>query len=192
MSYAYVLKVEDRWRIINGPCAIPREWEEVHDFHLLSKKELKKYNWAPVIDRCPQDLDEYQQARAEGYIFIEDSEGEIERIEVNYTIYESPPPNINHFTQIIDESSSGWRAEGNKRIREWVFIDLPTPEIWDRVRIYRNGLLNSSDWTQVMDRPDDEFKREWAIYRQKLRDIPQNCEDPRKITWPEQPNKRRN
>lgn len=38
----------------------------------------------------------------------------------------------------------------------------------------RKFLLDDSDWTQVSDAPiSDEDKELWKIYRQKLRDIPQ-------------------
>jgi hypothetical protein len=39
----------------------------------------------------------------------------------------------------------------------------------------RNRKLEASDWTQFVDNPlADEKKNEWAVYRQALRDIPSN------------------
>ena len=39
-------------------------------------------------------------------------------------------------------------------------------------RILRNRKLKNSDWTQANDSPlSDEKKKEWATYRQKLRDL---------------------
>jgi hypothetical protein len=59
---------------------------------------------------------------------------------------------------------------------------------WDRLRIERNALLASSDWTQYTDSPlDDEAKTSWATYRQELRDLPANTDDPANLTWPEVP-----
>lgn len=45
---------------------------------------------------------------------------------------------------------------------------------WHKVLMVRKFLLDDSDWTQVSDAPiSDENKELWKIYRQKLRDIPQ-------------------
>ena len=50
-----------------------------------------------------------------------------------------------------------------------------------QVRETRNRLLYESDWT---DQHDIE---EWVAYRQALRDLPANTEDPTNPTWPEPP-----
>ena len=52
----------------------------------------------------------------------------------------------------------------------------------DRVRGHRDRLLAQSDWTQVADAPVD--KTAWAIYRQSLRDIPEQEGFPNEVTWP--------
>ena len=42
-------------------------------------------------------------------------------------------------------------------------------------RKIRNALLRDSDWTQANDSPlSAEQKQTWAVYRQSLRDLPQN------------------
>lgn len=59
---------------------------------------------------------------------------------------------------------------------------------WDNVKIKRNKLLALCDWTQLADSPlNTEQKSEWAIYRQALRDIPQQGVEPENVTWPTQP-----
>jgi hypothetical protein len=46
--------------------------------------------------------------------------------------------------------------------------------VMDAVRIGRDKLLASSDWTQFNDSPlSAEVKAAWAVYRQALRDITQ-------------------
>ena len=40
----------------------------------------------------------------------------------------------------------------------------------DQMRVLRDGLLASSDWTQLPDAPCDA--QAWADYRQQLRDFP--------------------
>jgi hypothetical protein len=59
---------------------------------------------------------------------------------------------------------------------------------WERLRIERNALLVSSDWTQYNDSPlSDEVKAEWAVHREALRDLPENTDDPANPTWPTPP-----
>lgn len=53
------------------------------------------------------------------------------------------------------------------------------------VREDRNRRIAESDWTQVADAPVD--KSAWAVYRQALRDVPQQAGFPWEVTWPETP-----
>jgi hypothetical protein len=61
------------------------------------------------------------------------------------------------------------------------------PQTWEEVRIKRNILLQQSDWTMTTGCTVDQ--REWAKYRQILRDIPQVFKSvtPDKIKWPSVP-----
>lgn len=56
---------------------------------------------------------------------------------------------------------------------------------FDYVRVVRNAELNATDWTQVADAVVD--KAAWATYRQKLRDLPAQNADPKKIVFPTRP-----
>lgn len=52
--------------------------------------------------------------------------------------------------------------------------------------------LKGSDWTQLPDAPLDEaWKEEWRIYRQALRDLPENLPDTHgeilEVVFPEKP-----
>ncbi len=59
---------------------------------------------------------------------------------------------------------------------------------WNIIRTRRDLLISETDWTQVPDCPlSDEKKAEFAAYRQALRDIPQNFDDPDAVVWPEKP-----
>ncbi|MFG6660099.1 tail fiber assembly protein [Sulfitobacter sp. 915] len=59
---------------------------------------------------------------------------------------------------------------------------------WAEVRYRRYNLLAASDWTQMPDSPHTPEQREaWAVYRQALRDLPENTEDPAAIVWPQPP-----
>ena len=61
----------------------------------------------------------------------------------------------------------------------------PPPLNWDDIRRERDALLAASDWTQVADAPVDSAA--WAVYRQALRDIPQDFATPDAVVWPEAP-----
>ena len=59
---------------------------------------------------------------------------------------------------------------------------------WEAVRVDRNGRLSGSDWTALADSPLSEIEEAaWFAYRQSLRDVPQDHDDPTDITWPEPP-----
>lgn len=54
------------------------------------------------------------------------------------------------------------------------------------LRAQRNRLLAECDWTQLADSPVD--KTVWGAYRQALRDLPANVQDPRIFNdWPVRP-----
>jgi len=58
-------------------------------------------------------------------------------------------------------------------------------QAWADFKILRDGYLKESDWTQVPDAPVDQAA--WATYRQALRDLPANTDDPANPVWPIQP-----
>ena len=58
----------------------------------------------------------------------------------------------------------------------------------DILRSSRNAKLRECDWTQLPDSPlSSEQKTEWINYRQELRDLPANTEDPKTPNWPTEP-----
>jgi hypothetical protein len=75
--------------------------------------------------------------------------------------------------------------------------DMTAEEIAERDESYMSHLreqrdqkLVDSDWTQASDYTSplaDDKKAEWATYRQALRDLPENTDDPATPTWPEKP-----
>lgn len=53
-------------------------------------------------------------------------------------------------------------------------------DYWEELRTIRDYLLSQSDWTQLPDVSlTEEQKTLWAIYRQELRDLPENITDPK-------------
>jgi hypothetical protein len=66
-----------------------------------------------------------------------------------------------------------------------------TEDIVKYVRATRLRLLQLSDWTQTVDSPLSEAKKqEWAAYRQALRDMPDTVagvNSSSEVVWPTQP-----
>lgn len=61
--------------------------------------------------------------------------------------------------------------------------------MWDILRSNRDIKLAKCDWTQMSDSPlNAQDKAAWAVYRQELRDLPENTEDPTSPVWPSEPN----
>jgi hypothetical protein len=59
---------------------------------------------------------------------------------------------------------------------EWYF---------ERLRLWRDAQLKASDWTQVADAVCD--KAAWATYRQLLRDLPSQSDNPSELEFPDAP-----
>lgn len=89
-------------------------------------------------------------------------------------------------------------SEGNPELidgvwtKVWIITDASEEEISTRteyksrsVRIERNNLLSGSDWTQLKDSPVNSD--DWEIYRQSLRDLPNQTNFPWEIDWPVPP-----
>jgi len=71
-----------------------------------------------------------------------------------------------------DAQEAAWSAGENDRLAT-------------AAREKRNALLAGCDWTQVADAPVDNLV--WAVYRQELRDVPDQPGFPSIIVWPVQP-----
>jgi hypothetical protein len=63
--------------------------------------------------------------------------------------------------------------------------EVPDEYLFERIRNWRNAELSACDWTQLTDSTAD--KAAWTTYRQKLRDLPAQNADPKKIVFPTRP-----
>ncbi len=72
---------------------------------------------------------------------------------------------------------------------QFVKVGKPTKIVtWDEIRQRRDELLCDTDWTQLSDcQLSEEEKEQYRIYRQALRDLPQQYENPNEVVWPEMP-----
>ena len=76
----------------------------------------------------------------------------------------------------------------NYKLKKWDTIAIPDEVFWQKLRTERNSILKDSDWSQLSDAPlTSSQKTAWSTYRQELRDLPANTEDPKNVTWPLQP-----
>lgn len=94
----------------------------------------------------------------------------------------------------ISQVADVWSPEREEYIKgiayngEYTIEDVP--ETADEARTKRDKLLAATDWTQVLDAPiDEETKTAYRVYRQALRDVPQQEGFPVSIVWPELPEK---
>lgn len=53
------------------------------------------------------------------------------------------------------------------------------------IRDERNVKLSETDWTQLPDSPVDSVI--WSVYRDELRDVPQQVGFPFEVEWPVPP-----
>ncbi|HFZ2546493.1 TPA: tail fiber assembly protein [Pseudomonas aeruginosa] len=59
---------------------------------------------------------------------------------------------------------------------------------WSEIRKARNAELSACDYAVMPDYPlSDEQRAEVAAYRQALRDIPDQGDDPDAVAWPNKP-----
>ena len=66
------------------------------------------------------------------------------------------------------------------------YNELLNIDRYNDLRRQRNKLLQDADWTQTNDILM-ENEEDWVAYRQALRDLPANTEDPTHPEWPESP-----
>lgn len=141
---------------------LPNNWRNVSGLHLSADNldYLKTLGWYPV-NNLPREYDteNYQEAGFE-YKFEND--------QVICKLLVIP----------ISEE------EKQRKIKEEENFILYS------IRVERNKKLQDSDWTQFQDvssTKSEEWKENWRVYRQKLRDIPNNF-DHNTFQWPEVPN----
>jgi len=62
---------------------------------------------------------------------------------------------------------------------------LDAAEPWAALRVERDGLLAETDWWALPDSPTMSDAQ--TVYRQALRDLPANTDDPANPSWPSKP-----
>jgi hypothetical protein len=131
------------------------------------------------LDWIPKDVHAVQWYDTWGEIeFVDNSPNQ--RIE-ELGIYEQAVTDYNNEKQRIEDERIA------KELAEEAARDY-----WEELRILRDERLFDSDWTQLSDAPLTESqKNDWMIYRQQLRDLPENITEPKPLvldpeheSWP--------
>lgn len=113
------------------------------------------------------------------------------------SIYPNNPEVLNEYMEykfsddkdILDNPQKYIVENGAYRAKTPIELNPPKSniELLTEIRIKRNQLLKDSDFTQLLDVPlIDVKKEEWKVYRQQLRDFTKIC-DPNNPSWPIQP-----
>jgi len=105
----------------------------------------------------------------------------------DYGVFEYTRPNVPSVDRMVERVVDGDFLQASDGAWQLAYQteQLPTDEAEANVRGRRAGLLAECDWTQVDDAPVD--KTVWAVYRQELRDIPDQSGFPYNVNWPAAP-----
>lgn len=105
-------------------------------------------------------------------------------------VFEGPQPSATRY-QFVARQGVIQMSDG-KWYRNYVAIDMPDEakaaldeQQAKSVRDDRNRRLAACDWTQLADAPVDDLA--WAVYRQALRDVPNQADFPWTVVWPTEP-----
>ena len=91
-----------------------------------------------------------------------------------------------HFPEHFKNVEEYLKSESDKVRNE--DSSVSTEMQWDDIRFKRDRLIAETDKTQLLDSQlTKEAQAEFAEYRQALRDLPQNFDNPDDVIWPEKP-----
>lgn len=131
-----------------------------------------------IMPNAPYEID-YDGEMAK-ITFYEDvqrkeiEEGKAEKWE--YDMYRLEIINRDNLIANLDSNLGAWMQTA----RDAEYVRLA-----DKIRKERDKLLAGSDWTQVVDVSlTAEEKEMWRVYRQALRDVPQQEGFPYEAIWP--------
>jgi hypothetical protein len=101
-------------------------------------------------------------------------------------------PNCAWTLENFDYDTLKWSDETPKPTLEELTIrsdQLVVVRKWEELREERNKRIAQTDYLFTSDYPHatEEVKQAWLDYRQSLRDLPANTEDPSDPTWPQEP-----
>lgn len=107
-----------------------------------------------------------------------------------FPVRETSQPDYDYYTQVVteinptlvsDEWVQTWQVGAASSER----IQILRDDAAMGIRLTRNDILRSNDWTQLPDSPADSAT--WGTYRQELRDITNQVGFPTHVIWPTSP-----
>jgi len=111
--------------------------------------------------------------------------------DAGYIEYKNAPKETIEELGIYEQALEIFDTEKQRRVREQLAeeeLREASRDYWKEFRNKRDFLLSQSDWTQGNDSPLNlQQKQEWVVYRQVLRDLPENTNDPKNPEWPSLP-----
>ena len=100
-----------------------------------------------------------------------------------------PPPKMGYGPVWEDITlPDGWTKPPKDEF-EAKLQELIDAQPWKELRADRNKRIAQTDYLFTSDYPHatEEVKQAWLDYRQALRDLPANTEDPSNPVWPQEP-----
>lgn len=92
---------------------------------------------------------------------------------------------------VTEKNEVGEEVTQTKTLRRFQILPVPAPtteELAAQARSQRDALIAATDYLMATDYPlTDEKRQELTVYRQALRDVPEQSGFPTEIIWPEKP-----
>ena len=143
-----------------------------------------------VISKFPYSLEELRSDNPQTSFPVEMSASELAEWCV-YSVEEpSPRPVCNEQTEAIELQPPS--LIDGVWVREWLIVSVDPAELERRTtaqaalqREERNRVLSRTDYTQCLDYPGTDNERaSYAVFRQALRDVPDQVGFPWDVVWP--------
>ena len=142
------------------------------------------------VDRYPYTLTDLRRANP-GTSFPKKISDEVAAGFNCFPVEPTEPP-ADDYT--INLSRTAVKQDGSW-VEEWISTPATPEQIAERteakaneVRLQRNQLLTDCDWTQLPDAPlDADAKLAWQLYREALREVPEQAGFPWDVQWPTEP-----
>lgn len=109
-----------------------------------------------------------------------------------FEVAQTPIPTYNSLTHKITNAdpvyNGGWQQHWTVTAMDDGEAQQAKDEAISALRAERNARLDACDWTQMPDvQLTADEKASWAKYRQSLRDLPANTDNPANPVWPVAP-----
>ena len=96
-------------------------------------------------------------------------------------------PFVDELTQVCVEGVFEQDSGGNW-VLPWVIENLSLAQAESNVRNRRDLLLQNCDWVVIKNtEKGTNIPLEWELYRQQLRDVPEQAGFPYNVVWPTEP-----